>query len=311
MIAPGTVLAGKYTVERVLGEEVYLVTTLGSANRVVLADPGQVEQVLVNLVVNARDAMPSGGTLRVDTGTVVLDETTAKLRGREEGLYTTLSVADTGTGMDSETASRIFEPFFTTKGPGEGTGLGLAIVMGIVEQTGGFIHVESVLGQGSCFTVYLPVLAEEADVVADPTVARDNAPSHRGSETIVIVEDERAVRTALRRTLERLGYRVFEAADGAEALELCSSPAIEPLHLVLSDVVLPGMRGPEFVSRLLTRRPGLRVLFMSGYSQEAVAARGRLLPGTVFVEKPFGAQQIARIVRETLDRPAGLARLDT
>jgi two-component system cell cycle sensor histidine kinase/response regulator CckA len=301
----------KRMLERVLGEEVYLVTTLGSANRVVLADPGQVEQVLVNLVVNARDAMPSGGTLRVDTGTVVLDETTAKLRGREEGLYTTLSVADTGTGMDSETASRIFEPFFTTKGPGEGTGLGLAIVMGIVEQTGGFIHVESVLGQGSCFTVYLPVLAEEADVVADSTVARDIAPSHRGSETIVIVEDERAVRTALRRTLERLGYRVFEAADGAEALELCSSPAIEPLHLVLSDVVLPGMRGPEFVSRLLTRRPGLRVLFMSGYSQEAVAARGRLLPGTAFVEKPFGAQQIARIVRETLDRPAGLARLDT
>jgi PAS domain S-box-containing protein len=285
---------------RVLGEDTLLTTSLSLEPRAVLADPGQMGQVLVNLVVNARDAMPDGGEVRVSTGFVVLDAVEAAARGRLPGPYVTMCVRDDGVGMDADTQGRIFEPFYTTKDASRGTGLGLAIVLGIVEQMEGFIEVSSVVGRGSSFTVFLPALVEDEPPVVVAAPAR--AMTLGGTETILVVEDERSVRVALRRTLERLGYRVHEAADGARALELCATLSA-PLDLILSDVVLPGMRGPELCAELLRLRPGVRVLFMSGYSREAVAARGRLLPGTTFVEKPFGAEEIARAVRDAFGRP--------
>jgi PAS domain S-box-containing protein len=290
--------------ERVLGEDVRLESRLAADLGSTRADPGQIEQVIVNLAVNARDAMPRGGSLTIATENVELDEAfAARHMGAELGSYVALAVSDTGRGMDRETLERAFEPFFTTKPVGQGTGLGLATVYGIVQQTGGHIRAESETGRGSTFTVFLPRVWEDAP-------ARDEAtrPARpEGSETILLVEDEEIVRSLVREMLELVGYRVLDAPDGPAALALAAE-IDEPIDALVSDVVMPGLSGQELAARLTAVRPGLRVLFTSGYNEEAITNHGVLSPGSAFLEKPFTAGQLAQKLRAVLDCCDGRAR---
>ena len=285
---------------RLLGADVSLETELDPALWYVLADPGQLEQVLVNLVVNARDAMPSGGRVTIRTANVNLSGTDVQRgNGVRPGAYVTLSVSDTGMGMDVPTQARIFDPFFTTKEAGKGTGLGLSTVYGIVEQSGGHIAVESAPGQGATFTIFMPRhtgpgLAATGQVPAD----RRRLPG--GSETLLLVEDEAAVRSSSRRLFERHGYTVIEARHGADALRIMEQLG-RPVDLVVTDLVMPEMGGREMVERLRTRHPAIKVLFMSGYSERAVTSDGIMPPDTGFVEKPFTVEQLMRRTREILD----------
>ena len=272
---------------RLLGADVTLETELDPGLWYVQADPGQLEQVLVNLVVNARDAMPAGGRVTISTANLPLSQ----------GSYVTLGVSDTGTGMDGPTQARIFDPFFTTKEPGKGTGLGLSTVYGIVEQSGGHITVESAPGQGSTFTIFLPRHTGPAFGVV-PGTDRRSLPG--GTETLLLVEDEVAVRTSARRLLERQGYTVVEARHGADALRIFEERARE-IDLVLTDLVMPEMGGRELVERLRARHPGVKVLYMSGYSERAVTVDGVMPARTGFMEKPFTVEQLARRTREILD----------
>jgi two-component system cell cycle sensor histidine kinase/response regulator CckA len=283
---------------RLIGEDIILYVSLESGLSRVMADPGQVQQVLLNLVVNARDAMPGGGTLTVETRNVVLDENfVRKHPGSREGHYVALSVADSGTGMDADTLSHVFEPFFTTKPPGSGTGLGLATVYGIVKQSDGYISVDSEAGKGATFTMYLP----RVDALVEEPAVPIAAVSDGGSETILLVEDEEAVRSLVRRVLERKGYQVFAASNGQEALDLSTSHDV--IDLLITDVIMPEMGGRELASRLAQLRPSLRILFMSGYSEEAVAQHGVFEPGTAFLEKPFTPDTLVEKVRAVLDTP--------
>jgi PAS domain S-box-containing protein len=283
---------------RVVGAGVTLENELEPGLWHVLADPGQLEQVLVNLVINARDAMPEGGRVTVTTANLHLTATDdARGNGVRPGAYVTLSVRDTGVGMDVPTQARIFEPFFTTKGSGKGTGLGLSTVYGIVEQSGGHIEVESAPGQGATFTIFLPRHTGAVATAARPT---DRRSFPGGSETLLLVEDEAAVRGSARRLLERHGYTVIEARHGADALRIIEA-GDRAVDLVITDVVMPEMGGRELVERLRTRHPGIKVLFMSGYSERAVASDGIMPPGTGFVEKPFTIEQLTRRTRELLD----------
>jgi CheY-like chemotaxis protein len=261
-----------------------------------------VEQVLMNLVVNARDAMPGGGTLTISTARAEIDAALARRHASlAPGAYVALTVADTGIGMDAATRDRIFEPFFTTKGVGKGTGLGLATVYGVVKQSDGHILVQSEPGRGTIITIYFPFAPEPAlHATAPRASSRSNAAIPGGSETILIVEDEDAVRDVIRRVLTARGYTVLEAAEGAEALAVATRHQA-PIHLVLSDVVMPNMNGRELAERLRTVRPDTRVLFMSGYDDDAIARRGVLAPGVAFIEKPFTIDAIARRVRDVLD----------
>ncbi len=286
----GVVTDAAKLLRRLIGEDIELTTALDPALGRVKADPGQVEQVLMNLAVNARDAMPAGGTLTVETANVE----------RDGGRYVLLRVADTGCGMDAATKARVFEPFFTTKGPGKGTGLGLSVVHGVVQQAGGRIEVDSEPGRGTTFRVYLP-LEENAVPRQKPAAVPVSSPG--GTETLLLVEDEEAVRGLTRMTLEAGGYRVLEASHGAEALRLAERHA-EPIHLLVTDVVMPGMSGRELADRLTASRPGLRVLYLSGYTDDAVVRNGVLEAGVAFLQKPFGVDALARKVREVLDRPA-------
>ena len=282
---------------RLVGEHIAFILTLGEPIGRVRADPGQIEQVIFNLAVNARDAMPRGGTLTLETSNVILGEPYVDGHfGVQPGPYVVLTVSDTGTGMDPETQENIFEPFFTTKPAGEGTGLGLAMVYGIVKQSGGKVWVYSEPGRGTTFKIYLPAVHASLE---SPAASAGMAAS-RGSETIVLVEDEDSLRRIARTVLETRGYNVLVASSGTEALQVLASHA-GPIDLLVTDTVMPGMSGRTLAHRVREAYPGTRVLLMSGHSQDAVVLQGQLEPGTAFLQKPFVPNMLARKVREALD----------
>ncbi len=282
---------------RLIGEDIELRTVLTPDLGAVRADAGQLEQVIMNLAVNARDAMPRGGKLTIETANTELDESYAREHVTvRAGPAVMIAVSDTGTGMDSETLAHIFEPFFTTKEVGKGTGLGLATVYGIVKQSGGHVWVYSEPGRGTAFKIYLPRVTEPVEGVGAAT-----APTTlQGTETILVVENEAPVRELARRMLEAKGYTVLTAAAPADALALVERHP-EPIHLAVTDVILPGMDGPALARRLEQVRPGLRVLFVSGYANEAIVHQGVLDPGVAYLPKPFTAEALARKVRAVLD----------
>jgi PAS domain S-box-containing protein len=290
-------------VRRLIGEDIEVVTIFGRGLGRVKADPGQLEQVLVNLVVNARDAMPDGGKMTIETTNVDVDERfAARHEGLTSGRYVMLGVRDTGHGMDHVTKSRLFEPFFTTKEQGKGTGLGLATVYGIVKQSGGFVLVESDPGRGAAFKILFHRLEDAVDA-SIPEVDGSVDGRARGSETVLLVEDEDVVRNLVREILQDNGYTVLEARDGVEALEL-GSRFSEPIHLLVTDVVMPKMSGKELAERLLTLHAETRVLYMSGYTDGIIGQHGVLDPRTELLQKPFSVSALAEKVRLVLDTPA-------
>jgi len=271
----------------------------------VRADPGQLEQAVVNLVVNARDAMPQGGRLIVETANVELDPRYAEAHvPTRPGPYVLLAVSDTGVGMDAATKARLFEPFFTTKEVGKGTGLGLATVYGIVKQSGGYIWVYSEPGHGTTFKIYFPHVAGSPE---RPDAAASAALPVGGSETVLVAEDQREVRQLTTRVLELRGYTVLAAASGEEALDLAAQYP-NRIHILVADVIMPGISGRELARRLLATKDGLKVLFVSGYTNEAIHHRGLLEPGGAFLQKPFTGEALARKVRQVLDSSDGPAR---
>jgi len=279
-----------------IGETVELATNLAPEAGHIRADAGQLEQVLMNLVVNAKDAMPSGGKLTIQTQNVVVDEN--HHRGQtfiRPGQYVTLSVSDTGTGMDKETQSRIFEPFFTTKEKGKGTGLGLSTVYGIVKQSGGYVMVQSEKGHGTTFNIYLPRVEATTDIHAAPVLRA----AEGGSETVLLVEDEESVRQLVRETLHVKGYRVIEAENGEAGLAAAARHGGK-IDLVITDVVMPGMGGREMVKHMTDTRPETKVLYLSGYTEDAILSEGTIESGTAFLQKPFTLQNLSRKVREVL-----------
>jgi two-component system, cell cycle sensor histidine kinase and response regulator CckA len=282
--------------QRLLGADVELTIRSSRGGSKVLADPGQVEQVVMNLAVNARDAMPLGGKLTVEVSNVQLDEDYAQAHhGVRAGSYVMLAVTDTGEGMDRATLARIFEPFFTTKELGKGTGLGLSTVFGIVQQAGGHVWVYSEPGTGTTFKVYLPrTAAAETRTTRPPPLT-----SRRGTETILLVEDDEQLRTLTGGILTRLGYRVLTAPAGAEALRLCEQHSGK-IHVLLTDVVMPGMSGRQLAEKILALRPDTRPLFMSGYTDEAIVHHGVLEPGVSFLQKPITPDSLGRKIREVL-----------
>jgi PAS domain S-box-containing protein len=292
--------------QRLIGEDMHIVTALDRELMTVEADPSSIEQVILNLAVNARDAMPDGGIVTIGTKNEILERTDAAW-GIEPGRYAALSVTDTGHGMDAETVARVFEPFFTTKEQGKGTGLGLAMVYGIVKQSGGHVSVESRPGHGTTFTVYLPQPVDfptgepqsAAQNVAQNTEPKRGALVTHGGETILVVDDEEAVRSSTRRALERAGYAVVAATDGAEALRLFTEYD-GAVQMLITDVVMPGLGGRELVGRLKIMSPRLPVLFVSGYTEEGVRKQGVLEPGAAYLEKPFTPEKLLRKVREVL-----------
>jgi two-component system cell cycle sensor histidine kinase/response regulator CckA len=294
---------------RLIGEDVDLSIVAPTEIGTVLVDPGQMEQVVMNLAVNARDAMPRGGKLTIETADVDIgDDQALENPNVSQGAHVMLAVTDTGTGMDAATQSRIFEPFFTTKEPGSGTGLGLATVFGIVQQSGGTIVTTSELGQGTTFRIYLPRIAPDGVIDGAPGgVRRRSKTSLRGHETLLLVEDDDAVRGTLKAVLEKYGYRVLDAPNGREALLLCETVR-GPIDLVLTDVVMPHMSGREFAARLEAVRPGLPVLYMSGYTDRSIVHHGVLEAGIAFVQKPVAPHVLVEKVRELLsDRPRPLS----
>ena len=284
---------------RLLGEDIVeFCAELDPQTGAIKADPGQVEQVIMNLVVNARDAMPKGGSLTIETKNLTIGRNPRRdAVGVAPGSYVLLAVRDTGHGMDAETKSHLFEPFFTTKEQGKGTGLGLSTVYGIVKQSGGSITVESAPGKGTIFRIYFPRVEPE---VSEPTVAVDAIEPAHGRETILLVEDEPSVRGLVHETLRLHGYTVLEARHGIEAL-LTGARHVGPIHLLLTDVVMPQMSGPEVAEKLLTVRPGIKVLYMSGYPDHPVFDQGGVSRETSFLAKPFSPNVLARKVREILD----------
>jgi CheY-like chemotaxis protein len=281
---------------RVIGEDIEVVTRLEPALLLIKADPGQIQQVLMNLAVNARDAMTNGGRLSFETKNVALDE--AEAGGREglpPGIYVQLVVRDTGVGMAPDVLSRVFEPFFTTKEVGQGTGLGLATVYGVVKQSGGYVYVSSVPGQGSVFELLLPRADEVAGAPADPAPTQ----SRRGFGTILLVEDEPSVRDLVRDILVEHGYRVLEAPNGRAALEVLEEH--REVLLVLTDLVMPGMNGRELAAQIKSRHPEIRVLFTTGYfSGTPTPVLGS---GEPLLKKPFSVQELLGKLRDLLDTP--------
>ncbi len=286
---------------RLLGEDVELRAALALDLAAVKADPSQLEQVVLNLAVNARDAMPNGGRLTIETQNVELDQEYVQGHlSAQPGAYVMLAVSDTGVGMDAATQARIFEPFFTTKEKGKGTGLGLATVYGIVKQSGGWIWVYSEPGHGTTFKVYFPRALEAAAPVA-PSPA--SPVSVRGSETVLVVEDEEVIRHLVRKVLQANGYTVLVAANGRDAEQVAGQHG-GPIHLLVTDVVMPGMNGREVAQRLAGARAGIKVLYLSGYTDDAIVHHGVLEPGVAFLQKPFTPAVLGRKVREVLDRLA-------
>jgi two-component system cell cycle sensor histidine kinase/response regulator CckA len=293
----GVVTENLKMLTRLIGEDIELIMVPGTGVPMVKADPGQIEQVILNLAVNARDAMPRGGKLTIETADMTLDESYARFHPPvQPGEYAMLAISDTGQGMDADTQSHIFEPFFTTKGP-KGTGLGLSTVYGIIKQSGGYIWVYSELGQGTTFKIYLPrVPATSAAAVALPERTALPAPV---SETILVVEDEANLRRLARDYLRRQGYTVLEAGDGASAI---AEAAVYrgPIHLLLTDVIMPGMNGRELAQRVGAMRPGIKVLYMSGYTENVIGHNGMLSAGIALLPKPFTLRDLQQKVREVL-----------
>jgi CheY-like chemotaxis protein len=284
---------------RLISEDIELVTLLAEDPGRVKADPGQIEQMIVNLVVNARDAMLNGGKLTIETANVELDQAYARAHiAVKPGRYVMVSVSDTGVGMIPEVRDRVFEPFFTTKEKGKGTGLGLSTVYGIVKQSGGNIWVYSEPGRGTSFKIYLPIVDEPLEELKEK-VLKEELP--RGSETIFIVEDEREVLKLAGRILERQGYHVVEAASGEEALKVCKEKK-EPFHLLLTDVVMPQMGGRQLAEQLKQVCQDFKVLYMSGYTDNAITHHGVLEKGMNYLQKPFTVDGLARKVREVMDK---------
>jgi len=283
---------------RVIGEDIHLETIYGAGLGWIMADPGQIEQVILNLTLNARDAMPQGGKLTIRTANVEIGE--AEVRANPQlatGSYVLFEVTDTGYGMDLVTQSHIFEPFFTTKEVGKGTGLGLSTIYGIIQQSGGWITVRSEPGKGASFQILLPRVAHETAFSAPP---EGTAESLAGHETILLVEDEDLVRGITGRILRQSGYQVLEARDGQEALQI-SQECREDIHLVLSDIVMPGINGRDLVCRLVSMRPEMKAMLMSGYAEESVMGRKILDDGVVFVQKPFQSRVLVQKIRELLN----------
>ncbi|MBA2251720.1 MAG: response regulator, partial [Nitrospirales bacterium] len=282
---------------RLIGEHIQLKTALDSQPTFVKTDPGQLEQVLLNLAINARDAMPDGGSLTIETSHVALDEAACRRLGTiSPGLYVQLTVHDTGCGMDAATQTRIFEPFFTTKDLGKGTGLGLATVYGIITQSRGAISVDSATGRGASFAVYFP-----SEGGSEPPKDRTTLTEPQtGWETVLVVEDQQSVRGFVRNLLMLNGYRVLEAADGPEAMKLCRQHPGE-IQLVVTDLVMPGMSGRELAERIAKERPEVKVLYMSGYTDDSVVHAGVAQAGMAFLQKPFSPTAFTHKVREVLD----------
>jgi two-component system cell cycle sensor histidine kinase/response regulator CckA len=279
---------------RLIAEDIELMVTPSGSPAFVAADPAQLDQVIVNLAVNARDAMPKGGRLTVNAQSVELTESRTKgAASVPSGNYVVLTVADTGSGMDQDMLPRIFEPFFTTKELGRGTGLGLSTAYGIVRQSHGYILVESELGRGTSFEIYLPQL--EAPSV-DTTIQIPSDVSCRGSETILLVEDEEGIRTLTKAFLEQQGYTVLVAANGLEALSLAEEYS-NPIHLLLTDVVMPGIRGMELAERLLKLRPATHILYISGYPEQEIAD-----PAAAFLQKPFRLEVLGARIRQMFNK---------
>ncbi len=285
---------------RLIGEQIELVTELDPGAGWVHADLGQIEQLILNLVVNARDAMPDGGRLALTAESADFAEGDIGglgLGGLAPGSYVRITVSDTGTGMDENVRAHLFEPFFTTKSRDKGTGLGLSTVYGIVQQSGGGIHVESEPGQGSTFIIYLPRAEAPAETPRESPRTRDEV---RGSEVVLLAEDEDNIREPVQEVLEARGYTVLAAADAVQALEAARQWG-GTIHLLISDVIMPGMSGSQLATRLEADRPGIHVLYISGYSEEAIAQHGVLQPGRSFLQKPFPPGVLLRKVREILD----------
>ena len=288
----------KKLLRRLLGEDVELIAASLPATAKILVDPGQMEQVIMNLAVNARDAMPRGGKLVIETSEVVFDGAyAAKPVGSKPGPHVVMTVSDTGVGMDKATQARMFEPFFTTKEVGKGTGIGLATVFGIVRQSGGTIWVDSEIGRGTTFRVHFPV-ADRA-VVEGAALPPPDPVTLRGTETILVVEDDEGVRVLARTILRKYGYEVLDAQSGGDAFLLCEQHP-STIHLLLTDVVMPRMSGPQLAARLLSVRPAMKVLYMSGYMDDAVVRHGIEVATIAFLQKPITPETLARKVREVL-----------
>jgi CheY-like chemotaxis protein len=287
--------------QRMIGEDIGLVTDLDPALEWVKIDPVQVEQVIMNLAVNARDAMPAGGRLTIATRNAEIGtaETVPPAGHLPPGRYVTLTVADTGCGMTPEVKARLFEPFFTTKERGRGTGLGLATVYGIVGQNGGEIRVESAPGKGAAFTIFLPRV-EEALEQPPPSSKPKDMPA--GKETVLVVEDDEIIRNLIREVLADSKYTVMDADRGAEALRLAEKRE-GPIQLLITDVVMPGISGPEVAAHLARYRPEMKVLYISGYTDDKIGRQGLLESGAGFLQKPFRIEALTRKVREVLDVP--------
>jgi len=306
MLAPkildlnGVVTENLKMLTRVIGEDIDLVMVPAPTLGAVRADAGQIEQVIMNLAVNARDAMPTGGKLTIETSNVSLDEDYARFHAPlRPGDYVMLAISDTGLGMDSETQSHIFEPFFTTKGP-KGTGLGLSTVYGIVKQSGGYIWVYSEPGKGTTFKIYLPRVADLAETPALAVTPEESTATEPGTETILLAEDEANLRYLARQFLEKQGYRVLEAADGAVAMQIAVAHE-GVIHLLLTDVIMPGMNGRELAQRISEIRPQTKVLYMSGYTENVIGHNGTLEAGVRLLQKPFTLRDLKGKVREVLD----------
>jgi nitrogen-specific signal transduction histidine kinase len=282
---------------RLLGENIDLVVATAPGTWQVVADPGQIEQAIVNLAINGRDAMPAGGSLRVELFNAELGEDVAAAHPEiQAGQYVALAVSDTGIGMDADTLSHAFEPFYTTKPPGAGTGLGLASVYGFVKQSGGFVYVGSEPGRGTDLTIYLPRALGPAEV---PTAVEASGMPH-GTETVLVVEDDEAVREFVRRVLTPLGYRLLVTCSASDALALVSD-SDEPIQLLIADVGVPDMRGPVLAARLQDVRKEMRVLLVSGYAETTLVERGEIESGAAFLAKPFSALELARHVRGAIN----------
>ncbi len=290
-------------VTRLIGEDIDLAMMLGPDLRPVKADRGQLEQVIMNLVVNARDAMPKGGKLTIESRNINLGATYMRQHPEvRPGSYVMLAVSDTGHGMDDKVKAHVFEPFFTTKEPGKGTGLGLATVYGIVKQSGGHIDFYSEPGFGTTFKIYLPEVQEALPMPEKPPVAA-LAENLQGTETILLVEDEDGVRALASRVLQMRGYRVLVARDSEDAIHI-SDEDPGRIQLMVTDVVMPGMNGRDLARHLAAKRPNMKVLYLSGYTESAVFRHGVLEPETAFLQKPFAPEELVRKVREVLDKPA-------
>ena len=289
-----------------LGPDIELELSLDRALGRVKADPGQVEQVIMNLVVNARDAMPDGGKLKIETANARSSYWLSPVRPEREGQAgVMLAVSDDGCGMDEETRSRIFEPFFSTKEKGKGTGLGLSMVYGTVEQSGGSIKVLSAPGRGTTIQIWLPRVEEEEQAASLPKPKEPlEVKSPLGTETVLLAEDDQGVRRIAREFLKMKGYHVLEAGNAAEAIRIAQE-CTGPIHLLLTDIVMPGLKGEELVERVTSILPGVKVLYMSAYTEDAIVNLGILAPGTNFIEKPFGPEDLARKVRKVLEAIPG------